>query len=185
MLVNKAALSLLNRVKGNSGLWERTIMQIQAEVGFLKCTYLTKASRVLVISFFWKCSQEGIVSTNCLGRRAKDMGSNEPGHQLQIVALPTVGHWGWSWSLWGQHSHYWKAFSNPVTILLEFWVSRATQGGVVQRQAVLTAGTGTDGWHTHQAPVSTCTIRSVGGGMSALQPWKLFSEKQLVHRCVL
>lgn len=27
-LVNKAASSLLSRVKGNSGLWERTIMQI-------------------------------------------------------------------------------------------------------------------------------------------------------------
>lgn len=50
-VVNNATLSLLNRVKGNSGLWERAIMQIQAEASFLKCTYLTKAFRVLVISF--------------------------------------------------------------------------------------------------------------------------------------
>lgn len=52
MVVNNATLSLLNRVKGNFGLWEKTIMQIQAEASFLKCTYLTKAFRVLVISFF-------------------------------------------------------------------------------------------------------------------------------------
>ena len=46
MVVNNATLSLLNTVKGNVGLWERTIMQIQAEASLLKCTYLTKASRV-------------------------------------------------------------------------------------------------------------------------------------------
>lgn len=46
MVVNSAALSLLNTVKGNVGLWERTIMQIQAEASLLKCTCLTKASRV-------------------------------------------------------------------------------------------------------------------------------------------
>lgn len=44
--VNNATPSLLKRVKGNFGLWERPIMQMQAEASFLKCTYLTKASRV-------------------------------------------------------------------------------------------------------------------------------------------
>lgn len=34
------------------------------------------------------------------------------------------------------------------------------------------------------SPGSTCTSLSVGGRMSALQPWKQLSEKQLVHRCV-
>lgn len=51
-VVNNATSSLLSRVKGNVGLWGRTIMQIQAEARLSKCTYLTKAFRVLVISFF-------------------------------------------------------------------------------------------------------------------------------------
>ena len=98
------------------------------------------------------------------------------------------------YSLWGTGNDLEVSEANILTIekpvqtqLLFFWNSELAvmQGGAVQRHVVLTAGTGTDGWHTHQAPVSTCTIRSVGGGMSAPQPWKLLSEKQLVHRCVL